>query len=178
MYISFLVHTLFYLPCSVYLNSLTSALRTKKVHVGFPSTSLFGLFAFSHKRFKNEKGSCIFPFSCTRFSTFPVRSICFLSGKRFKNEEGSCIFPSSCTRFSAFPVRSICFLSRKCFKDEEGSCSISFYLPCSVYLLSLASASRTRKVHVVFPFSCTRFSTFPVRSHHYSTLPVSQIDFL
>ena len=69
MYISFLVHTLFYLPCSVYVLSLTSALRTKKVHVAFPST-------------------------------FPVRSICFLSGKRLKNEEGSCIFPFSCTHFS------------------------------------------------------------------------------
>ena len=110
----------FYLPCSVYLLSLASASRTRKVHV-------------------------LFPFSCTRFSTFPVRSICFLSRNRFKN--------------------------------EEGSCSISFYLPCSVYLLSLASASRTRKVHALLPFSCTRFSTFPVRSHHYSTLPVSQIDF-
>ena len=124
MYISFLLYTLFYLPCSVYLLSLTSALRTKKVHAAFPSVlpSLLGLFAFSPKRFKNEEGSCIFPFSCTRFSAFPVRSICFLSRKRFKN--------------------------------EEGSCSISFYLPCSVYLLSLASASRTRRVHVVFPFSC------------------------
>ena len=131
MYISFLVHMLFYLPCPVYLLSLTSALGTKKVHVAFPSVlpSLFGLFAFSHKHFKNEEGSCIFPFFCTRFSAFPVRSLCFLSCKRFKN--------------------------------EEGSCSIYFYLPCSVYLLSLASALRTRKVHVVFPFSCTRFSTFP-----------------
>ena len=130
--------------------------------------SLFGLFAFSRKLFKNEEGSCIFPFSCTRFSTFPVRLFEF-SHKRFKN--------------------------------EEGSCSISFYLPCLVYLLSLTSALRTRKVHVYFlspvhaflpslfglfafsPESALRtrkvhvyflspvhaFSAFPVRSHHYST---------
>ena len=143
----------FYLPCLVYLLSLTSALRTRKVHVYFLSPvqaflpSLFSLFAFS-------------PASALRTRKVHV------------------YFLSPVHAFSAFPVRSICFLSRKCFKNEEGSCSISFYLPCSVYLLSLASASRTRKVHVVFPFSCTCFSTFPVRSHHYSTLPVSQIDFL
>ena len=47
------MHTLFYLPCSVYLLSLTSAVRTRKVHVYFLSPvhaflpSLFGLFAFT-----------------------------------------------------------------------------------------------------------------------------------
>ena len=83
-----------------------------------------------------------------------------------KAREGSGIFPFSHTRMSIFPVRSIWFLYCMRFKNEEGSCSISF--PLHAFLLSLfgefafslASALRTRKVHVVFPLSCTRFSTF------------------
>ena len=121
--ISFLVHTLFYLPCSVYLLSLANALRTKKimyisflVHMLILLPSLFGLFAFSHRCFKNEEDSCIIPFLCTHFSTFPVRSICFiLSRKHFKKEEGSCIFPFLCTRFSTFPVRSIFLIVQTIF---------------------------------------------------------------
>ena len=83
-----------------------------------------------------------------------------------KAREGSGIFPFSHTRMSIFPVRSICFLYCMRFKNEEGSCSIFF--PLHAFLLSLidefafslACALRTRKVHVVFPLSCTRFSTF------------------
>ena len=83
-----------------------------------------------------------------------------------KAREGSGIFAFSHTRMSIFPVRSICFLYCMRFKNEEGSCSFSF--PLHAFLLSLlgeiafslACALRTRKVHVVFPLSCTRFSTF------------------
>ena len=199
------------LPCSIYLLSLASTLRTRKVHVYFLSRahaflpSLFGVFEFSHKRFKNEEGSCSISFylpclvyllsltSALRtrkvhvYFLSPVHAFlpslfglfAFFPASALRTRKVHVYFLSPVHAFSAFPVRSVCFLSRKCLiKNEEGSCSISSYLPCSAYLLSLASASRTRKVHVVFPFSCTRFSTFPVRSHHYSTLPVSQIDFL
>ena len=83
-----------------------------------------------------------------------------------KAREGSGILPFSHTRISIFPVRSICFLYCMRFKNEEGSCSISF--PLHAFLLSLfgqfafslAWALRASKAHVVFPLSCTRFSTF------------------
>ena len=181
------------LPCSVYLLSLASTLRTRKVHVHFLSRahaflpSLFGLFEFSHKRFKNEEGSCSISFylpclvyllsltSALRtrkvhvYFLSPVHAFlpslfglfAFSPASALRTRKVHVYFLSPVHAFSAFPVRSICFLSRKCFKNEEGSCSISFYLPCSVYVLSLASASRTRKVHVVFPFSCTRFFCLP-----------------
>ena len=169
----------FCLPCLVYLLSLTSALRTRMVHVYFLSPvhaflpSLFGLFAFSPaSTLRTRKVHVYFLSPVHAFLPSLFGLFAFFLESTLRTRKVHVAFPST------FPVRSICFLSRKSFKNEEGSCSISFYLPCSVYLLSLASASRTRKVHVVFPFSCTPFSTFPVRSHHYSTLPVSQIDFL
>ena len=87
---------------------------------------------------KAREGSGIFPFFCTRFSSFPVWPICFLSHMCFKNEEGSCSISFLLYTLFYLPIRCICLPSRKNFKNEEGSCSISpllytlFYLPCSV----------------------------------------------
>ena len=142
------------LPCSVYLLSLASTLRTRKAHVYFLSRahaflpSLFGLFAFSPPSALRTRKVHVYFLSPIHAFLPSLLGLLAFSHKHFKNKEGSCIFPFSCTRLSTFPVWSICFLSQfglfafphKRLKNEGGSCSISFYLPCSVHLLSLQQA--------------------------------------
>ena len=151
---------LFYFPCSVYLLSRANALRTRKAHAYFHShadaflLSLFSLFAFSLASALRMRKVHVYFLSCARAFLLSLFGLFAFSHMCFKNEEGSCIFPFSCTHFSTFPVQSIPF-SRMHFKNEEDS-YISFllhklfYFPCSVYLLSVASALRRRKVHAYF----------------------------
>ena len=149
-YISFLMHMLFYFPCSVYLLSRANALRTRKVHAYFLShadaflLSLFSLFAFSLASTLRMSKVHVYFLSCAQAFLLSLFGLFAFSHMYFKNEEGSCIFPFSCTRFSTFPVRSIAF-SRMRFKNEEDSyisfhLHTLFYFPCSVYLLSLLQA--------------------------------------
>ena len=64
------------------------------------------IFPFSRKRFKNEEGWCIFPFSCTR--SFPR--------KRFKNEHIHAFLPAF---FVTFPVRRVDYKGKRIDQFER-----------------------------------------------------------
>ena len=140
--------------------------------------SLFGLFTFSHKRFKKEEGSC----SISYYLPCLVYLLSITNALRTRKVHVYFFSPVH----ASLPFLFALFAFSPASALRARKVHVFFLSPVHAFLPSLfglfafsfASASRTRKVHVFFPFSCTRFSTFPVRSHHYFTLPtVSQIVF-
>ena len=157
------VHVYFLSPVHAFLPSLfglfafspASALRTRKVHVYFLSAvhallpSLFGLFAFFlESALRTRKVHVAFP------STFPVRSICFLS--QALQERG---------RFMWYFLSPVHAFLPSLF-------GLTIILP---FLCPKSTSSKSGRLQD------RRFDSNRVESSRFdqlSALPVSQIDFL